>query len=92
MYSAELLSVVGEQTGPVTGKPPPVSNETKAALVEAAKTSAVGQHVPGRDAGSKIGTVEAVDGEKKVKSEKECTYSLSRPWRALEYCISRRPS
>lgn len=73
------MSAVGEQTGPVTGKPPSVTNETKAALVEAAKTSAIGQHAPGKDAGSKAGTAEAVNGEKKVKSEKECTYRLYRP-------------
>ena len=79
MHGAELLFVVGEQTGPVTGKPPSVSNETKAALIEAAKTSAIGQHAPGKDTGSKVGTAEAADGEKKVKSEKECTHSLSRP-------------
>lgn len=63
--------IVGEETGPVSGPPPPVSNEAKAALSEAAASSPLGSHVPGQDAGSKIGTAEAAGGEKKVKSEKE---------------------
>ena len=29
--------------------------------------------MPGQDAGSKVGTADAASGEKKVKSEKECT-------------------
>jgi valyl-tRNA synthetase len=57
---------VGEKTGPVTGQPPPVSNETKAALAESAESSATGSHVPGRNAAPVAG-----EGDKKVKSEKE---------------------
>lgn len=56
-----LTIAVGEETGPVSGKPPPLSNETKAAVADAAESSATGSHVPGQDG-----------GEKKVKSEKEC--------------------
>jgi valyl-tRNA synthetase len=49
-----------------------VSDETKAALADAAKSNtAMGQHTVGKDAGSKVGTAEAGEGEKKVKSEKE---------------------
>lgn len=64
---------MGEETGPVSGKPPAVSNETKAALSDAAKSSTTGSHLAGQDAGSKVGTAEAAGEEKKVKSEKECT-------------------
>jgi hypothetical protein len=31
----------------------------------------MGQHASGKDAGSKVGTAEALNGENKVKSEKE---------------------
>jgi hypothetical protein len=31
----------------------------------------MGQHASGKDAGSKVGTDEAADSEKKAKSEKE---------------------
>jgi valyl-tRNA synthetase len=68
-----LLSIVGEETGPVSGKPPALSNETKDAVKDAASSSPIGSHVPGQDAGSKVGTAQAGEGEKKVKSEKECT-------------------
>lgn len=53
---------VGEQAGPVTGNPPPVSSEAAAASNSAAQSG---------DAGSKTATSEAGAGEKKVKSEKE---------------------
>lgn len=68
---ATLYNPIGDETGPVSGKPPPLSNETKAAVSEAAKSSPTGSHVPGQDAGSKVGTAGAGEGEKKVKSEKE---------------------
>ncbi|OCK77520.1 valyl-tRNA synthetase-like protein [Lepidopterella palustris CBS 459.81] len=54
----------GKKTGPVTGQPPSLSDETKAELLSAANSDATGQSAPGRDGGDK-GT------EKKVKSEKE---------------------
>lgn len=57
---------VGEETGPATGQPPAVSNETKAALANAAESSATGSHVPGKNAAPVAG-----EGEQKVKSEKE---------------------
>lgn len=63
--------IVGEETGPVSGKPPALSNETKDAVKDAASSSLTGSHVPGQDAGSKVGTAESGAGEKKVKSEKE---------------------
>jgi valyl-tRNA synthetase len=65
------MRLVGVETGPASGKPPAVSNDVKAALNEAASSSVTGQHASGKDAGSKVGTAEAVDGETKVKSEKE---------------------
>ena len=45
--------------------------ETKEAVTGAAQSSTMSQHALGKDAGSKVDTTEAVDGEKKVKSEKE---------------------
>ena len=42
-------------------------------MKSAASSSPTGSHVPGQDAGSKVGTAEAGAGEKKVKSEKERT-------------------
>ncbi|EMR82559.1 putative valyl-trna synthetase protein [Botrytis cinerea BcDW1] len=57
---------IGEETGPVTGQPPKVSDETKAALANAAESSVTGSHVPGQNAAPVVG-----EGEKKVKSEKE---------------------
>ncbi len=69
-FSNTLLPIVGEETGPVSGKAPAVSNETKAAVTKAADSSPIGSHVAGQDAGSKVGT-QVGHGEKKVKSEKE---------------------
>ncbi|KUJ22727.1 valyl-tRNA synthetase-like protein [Mollisia scopiformis] len=69
--NAASYNPIGEETGPVSGAPPPVSNETKAALKDATNSSATGSHTPGQDAGSKVGTAEAGEREKKVKSEKE---------------------
>ena len=56
---------VGQPTGPATGKPPSASEETKAAILDAAGADPVGQHRPGQDGGS-----DAM-GAKKAKSEKE---------------------
>ncbi|TVY85204.1 Mitochondrial Valine--tRNA ligase, partial [Lachnellula suecica] len=64
--NAASYNPIGEETGPVSGPPPPLSKETKAAVTDAAQSSATGSHVPGQDAGSKAG-----EGEKKVKTEKE---------------------
>jgi valyl-tRNA synthetase len=66
-----LTVLVGEETGPVSGPPPPLSKETKTALADSAKADPTGAHVPGKDAGSKAGIAQPADGEKKVKSEKE---------------------
>lgn len=49
----------------MSGPPPPLSSEAKSAVAEAATSSATGSHVPGQDDGTKV------EGEKKVKSEKE---------------------
>lgn len=54
-----------------------MSDETKAALADATNSSILGSHASGQDAGSKIGTPQAADGEKKVKTEKECTKSYN---------------
>lgn len=55
----------------MSGPPPPLSKETKTALADSAKSDPIGGHVPGKDSGSKVGTAQAGEGEKKVKSEKE---------------------
>jgi valyl-tRNA synthetase len=57
----------------VSGKPPALSNDTKAAVAGAAQSDPTGSHVPRQDAGSKVGSAAAAEGDKKVKSEKECT-------------------
>ncbi|KAH7123561.1 valyl-tRNA synthetase-like protein [Dendryphion nanum] len=57
-------NVTGDKTGPVTSAPPPVDQDTKAALLDSANTEATGQNAPGRDGGEK-------GVEKKVKTEKE---------------------
>ena len=67
---------MGEETGPVSGKPFTLSSEPKATIADAAKSGPTGSHVPGQDAGSKIGTAAAADGDKKAKSEKECAVTL----------------
>jgi valyl-tRNA synthetase len=54
----------GEKTGPVTGQPPPVSDESSRDILHAANNDATGQSAPGKDGGDK-------DAGKKVKSEKE---------------------
>ena len=54
----------GEQTGPVTGAPPKLSDDTKNAVLNAASEQHVGQSAPGKDGGDK-------DVGQKLKSEKE---------------------
>ncbi len=54
----------GEKTGPISGQPPSASQETTAAILEAAKDDSMGQHEGGRDSGDK-------EAPKKMKSEKE---------------------
>jgi valyl-tRNA synthetase len=54
----------GEQTGPVSGAPPKLSDDTKDAILNAASEQHVGQSAPGKDGGDK-------DAGKKQKSEKE---------------------
>lgn len=65
---------IGEETGPITGKPPSVPSETVAALKNAANDEATGSHESGQDAGSKVDTSES--GGKKVKTEKERTKAI----------------
>jgi valyl-tRNA synthetase len=71
-----LSSVASEETGPVSGKPPVLSNAAKDAVKDGSGSSPIGSHIPGQDTGSKVGTAEADVGEKKVKSEKECMDTL----------------
>ena len=62
--NAASHNVTGEKTGPVSGQPPPPSDDTKAAVLDAANGDAKGHNAPGKDGGDKA-------GEKKEKSEKE---------------------
>ena len=57
-------NVTGEPTGPVTGPPPPVDENSQKDLLAGAQADATGQSAPGKDGGDK-------DGPKKVKTEKE---------------------
>lgn len=63
---ANQTKPAGERTGPITGQPPQVMSEVTAALIGAQKKDPLGQHIGGQDGGDE-------DGEKKIKSEKECT-------------------
>ena len=54
----------GEPTGSVSGQPPPPSDDTKAAILNAANGDVEGHNAPGKDGGDKA-------GEKKEKSERE---------------------
>jgi len=49
----------------VTGPPPPVSSESKNAILQAAQQDVTGQSAPGQDGGDK-------EAPKKQKTEKEC--------------------
>ncbi|KAF2836258.1 valyl-tRNA synthetase [Patellaria atrata CBS 101060] len=63
-YNAASHNLTGEPTGPVTGQPPSLSNETTSALIGSSECDPMGQNAPGRDGGDK-------NEGKKVKSEKE---------------------
>ena len=62
--NAATHNPTGEPTGPVSGQPPPPSDDTKEAILEAANGDIKGHSAPGKDGGDKA-------GEKKEKSEKE---------------------
>jgi valyl-tRNA synthetase len=62
--NAASHNIPGEKTGPVSGQPPPVSQDTKAAIADAANSEATGANAPGKDGGDK-------QGEKKEKTERE---------------------
>jgi valyl-tRNA synthetase len=62
--NAASYNPTGEKTGTMSGQPPPPSDDTKAAILEAANGDLKGHNVPGQDGGDK-------NAEKKVKSEKE---------------------
>lgn len=66
-YTSNLCSITaGAKTGSISGQPPPVSSEATTALLKAAQNDPIGQNTGGQqDDGGK-------EGEKKVKSEKEC--------------------
>ena len=61
-----MCCTAGDKTGPVTGQPPTVSNETTAALLGASGKDATGQSQGGQDQPDK-------DAPQKVKSEKQRT-------------------
>ena len=55
---------------------------SNAAVVESAKSSATGSPAPAQEANNNAGTAEVAGGDKKVKTEKECTLS-----RALAFML-----
>lgn len=62
--NAASHNITGEKTGPVSGQPPPPSDDAKSAILAAANGDGEGVNAPGKDGGDK-------DGEKKEKSERE---------------------
>ena len=62
--NAASHNAAGIKTGPISGQPPPVPDETAAAITDASKADTIGHHEGGRDGGDKQAGV-------KVKSEKE---------------------
>jgi hypothetical protein len=73
IISDKKTESVGEETDPVSGKPPPLSNETKAAVAGAANASTTGSHVPGQGAEKKIKTEKELERERK-KAEKDAKF------------------
>ena len=60
----------GEKTGPATGPPPPASQETKSAILNAANGEPTGQSAPGRDSVA-MQAGEQGKSEEKLRKEKE---------------------
>ncbi|KAI9845962.1 MAG: Valine--tRNA ligase, mitochondrial [Thelocarpon superellum] len=60
---------IGAVTGPISGPPPPASDETKTAIADAVGADPVGQHHPGQDAPPQAKTEKEVERERK-KQEK----------------------
>jgi hypothetical protein len=71
-YILTTARAVGERTGPVSAKPPPVADETKAAIAASSNnpttTQDLGQHAPN----GKAEGAQTEQGAKLAKSEKEC--------------------
>ncbi|KAK5009949.1 hypothetical protein LTR28_012576 [Elasticomyces elasticus] len=61
----------GEKTGPVTGPPPPVSNEATDAILGAAEKDTEGQSSPGRDGGGEGNVGEVRGKEMGMAAEEE---------------------
>ncbi|KAK3054361.1 hypothetical protein LTR09_004629 [Extremus antarcticus] len=72
--NAASHNVTGDKTGPVSGQPPPPSDDTKSAILEAANGDLKGHNAPGKDGGDKAeGTKQKSEKElakEKVKAEK----------------------
>jgi valyl-tRNA synthetase len=62
--NAASHNILGEKTAPVSGEPPAVSNDTKAAILQAAGQDKIGQSAPGQDGGDS-------SAPKKEKTAKE---------------------
>ncbi|KAL9065210.1 MAG: hypothetical protein Q9157_007553, partial [Trypethelium eluteriae] len=62
--NAASHNIPGEATGPASGQPPPVSQETASAIINASQQDPMGQQAPGRDGGAKD------DGQKSEIEEK----------------------
>lgn len=76
--NAASHNTAGEKTGPVTGQPPPASQDTKAAVVDAANSDPKGTNAPGQDGGVK-------EGEKKEKTERELAKERQKAEKAAKF-------
>lgn len=68
--NAASHNIPGEKTGPVTGHPPPVDEDSKSAILGASKSESIGQNAPGRDGGDTDAEPKA-ESEDKLRKEKE---------------------
>ncbi|KAK3675677.1 hypothetical protein LTR78_004318 [Recurvomyces mirabilis] len=83
--NAASHNITGEKTGPVSGQPPPLSDEAKSAILDSANGDPKGHNAPGKDGGDQ-------DGEKKVKSEKELAKERAKADKAAKFAAKQEKS
>ncbi|KAK0259952.1 hypothetical protein LTR91_000497 [Friedmanniomyces endolithicus] len=83
--NAASHNIPGLKTGPVTGQPPPLSDDAKAAILGAAEDDPKGTNAPGQDGGDK-------DGDQKVKSEKELAKDRAKADKAARFAAKQEKS
>ncbi|KAF1986264.1 valyl-tRNA synthetase-like protein [Aulographum hederae CBS 113979] len=76
--NAASHNIPGEQTGPVTGQPPSLSDEASSSLIQASEKDPMGQQAPGKDGGDK-------EAGQKVKSEKELAKERAKAEKAAKF-------